>query len=115
MLRAGAAAIALLYAATAWSHSHLQKQSPAADSAQAAPQEVRLEFSEPLEGALCKIEVTDGAGKPVTASKATVDATAPRVLQLPLGKLDAGSYKVDWNVVSTDGHRSKGSYRFTVK
>ncbi|MFJ1260518.1 copper homeostasis periplasmic binding protein CopC [Cupriavidus sp. CuC1] len=114
-IRITAAAIAALYAAAAWSHAHLQQQTPAADSTQAAPQEVRLDFSEPLEAALSKIEVTDGAGKQVTANKAAVDATAPRTLRVQLGKLTPGNYTVDWNVVSTDGHRAKGSYRFTVE
>ncbi|MHA7683910.1 copper homeostasis periplasmic binding protein CopC [Cupriavidus sp. PET2-C1] len=114
-IRITAGAIALLYAAAAWSHTHLQQQAPAADSTQAAPQEVRLDFSEPLEGALSKIEVTDGAGKRVTANKAAFNAAAPKTLRVPLDKLAPGNYTVDWNVVSIDGHRTKGRYRFTVE
>jgi len=116
ILRRGACALVLLYAGAAWSHARLQQQSPAAGSAQPAPQQVRLAFSEPLEGALSRIVVMDGTGKPVTSAKASVDPAAPSVLLLPLdGSLAAGTYTVNWNVVSKDGHRTQGSYRFTVK
>ena len=29
--------------------------------------------------------------------------------------LVTGTYGVDWHVVSVDGHKTKGSYRFSVK
>jgi methionine-rich copper-binding protein CopC len=29
--------------------------------------------------------------------------------------LKAGTYQVDWHVVSVDGHKTKGSYHFSVK
>jgi methionine-rich copper-binding protein CopC len=29
--------------------------------------------------------------------------------------LQAGSYQVNWHVLSVDGHKTAGSYRFSVK
>ncbi|MCD4599315.1 copper resistance protein CopC, partial [Proteus mirabilis] len=31
------------------------------------------------------------------------------------GGLAEGNYSVDWSVVSVDGHKTKGSYQFSVK
>jgi methionine-rich copper-binding protein CopC len=30
-------------------------------------------------------------------------------------ELVAGTYTVEWHVLSTDGHKSRGTYGFTVK
>jgi len=114
-LRAFVCAAALLQAGGAWAHAHLQKQAPAANSLQEAPEQIRLEFSEPLEGALSRIEVVNASGAVISAARTSLDPASPKVLLLPLTALPAGSYTVNWNVVSVDGHRTRGSYRFTVK
>ncbi len=37
-------------------------------------------------------------------------------LTVPLEQtLTPGTYQVDWHVVSVDGHKTKGSYHFSVK
>jgi len=106
----------LAYGGAAWSHAHLTSQEPAADTSSHALKQVRLEFSEPLEGALSRIELIDGAGKMAAGNKTISDPTLPKVLVLPLGQsLPPGIYTVKWDVVSEDGHRTRGSYPITVK
>jgi methionine-rich copper-binding protein CopC len=36
-------------------------------------------------------------------------------LIVPGTNAGAGTYQVDWHVVSVDGHKTKGSYHFSVK
>ncbi len=32
-----------------------------------------------------------------------------------IGALETGTYKVDWHALATDGHKTDGSYTFTIK
>jgi methionine-rich copper-binding protein CopC len=34
---------------------------------------------------------------------------------VPVSKLRAGSYRVEWSTMGRDGHHVKGDVRFTVK
>lgn len=102
----------VLAASAAQAHAHLVKASPAENAAVAAPTTIRLEFNEKLEPKFSAVELmkSDGA-KVAVASKAsgkTIEAR-PRT---PLGR---GGYLVMWRIVSTDGHKMKGQYNFTVK
>lgn len=97
----------------AFAHAHLAEAMPAAGSTVgAAPREVALRFTEPLEKAFSSIEVRDAAGNRVEAQKTKVERDTMRV---PLKALSAGTYKVDWRVLSVDTHKSTGSFTFTVK
>ena len=39
----------------------------------------------------------------------------PDILQMHASGLKAGAYKLQWNVLASDGHMSKGEVPFTVK
>lgn len=113
----GSFAIAALFAvdSAAWAHASLAQSEPQANAKLgSAPKQVQLQFTEALEAKFSGIEVTDLAGKAVTAEKATVDSSTPTALQLSLPTLKPGAYKVRWNAVTRDGHRVKGEYGFTV-
>lgn len=100
-------------------HAHLKSQLPAEGAAieQAqAPKVITLDFSEGIELDFSKVKVTHANGKEITVGKLSLDPVNNTKLLLPLeGELAAGDYSVDWNVVSVDGHKTKGSYQFSVK
>lgn len=101
----------------AFAHAHLQHQYPAADAAvDAAPQALTLNFSEGIEPRFSGVSVTDDKQQPVETGAVKRNEKDPTQLIVPMGSsLTAGTYQVDWHVVSVDGHKTQGSYRFSVK
>ncbi|RDK04655.1 copper homeostasis periplasmic binding protein CopC [Paraburkholderia lacunae] len=112
-LALGAAALALT--STAFAHAHLVSSEPAANAEVAAPAEVTIHFTEPLEPAFSKIALSDASGKAVAPAASQVDRSDAKVLHLALPSLAAGRYTVHWTAVATDGHRTQGNFAFTVK
>ena len=120
LLRYVTIAVALAVAASpaaAWAHAHLEGASPA-DGATiaAAPDEIRLTFSEGVEPGLSGVTVEAGGGAKVATGQARAEGRTHEVLVVPLGmRLDAGGYAVRWHAVSVDGHRTRGTFSFTVR
>ncbi|GAB7526490.1 copper homeostasis periplasmic binding protein CopC [Paraburkholderia sp. 2C] len=106
---------ALLVTQSAFAHVFPATQEPASGATVSAPAQVRITFDGPLEPAFSTLTVTDAAGKPVTTSKASVDAHQHAVISVPLSELAAGQYTVHWVAVASDGHRTHGDYTFDVK
>lgn len=97
-------------------HAHLQQQSPAADSQVAAPQVLTLNFSEGIESGFSGGVVTDAQKQVIKTGIASRDEKNKAQLTVPLEQtLVPGTYRVDWHVVSVDGHKTRGSYHFSVK
>lgn len=97
-------------------HAHLQQTIPAADSQVSAPQTLTLNFSEGIEPSFSGVVVTDAQKQVIRAGTATRDEKNKTQLTVPLEQpLTPGTYQVDWHVVSVDGHKTKGSYHFSVK
>ncbi|HHA2009179.1 TPA: CopC domain-containing protein YobA [Enterobacter mori] len=97
-------------------HAHLKQQSPAANAQVAAPQALTLNFSEGIEPAFSGVVVTDAQQQVVKTGTVKQDEKDNARLVVPLEQpLPAGPYQVDWHVVSVDGHKTKGSYHFSVK
>jgi copper resistance protein C len=98
-------------------HSHLKKSVPAAGATVAAgPSEVRLQFNEPVEPRFSKISVEFKGGKPVASEPPTLDPADKATLIVKFAQpLQAGSYKVNWQAVSADTHKVKGSFAFEVR
>lgn len=107
----------LTVAPAVWAHAHLKQQSPAADAVMdPAPQALTLNFSEGIEPAFSGITLTGPDKQKRETGKAKLAADNNKQLIVPLnGQLPAGRYQVDWHVVSVDGHKTKGSYHFSVK
>ena len=104
----------LPFAASA--HGKLESATPAAGSTvDASPEALRLTFNEDVESSFSSIKVLNATGASATKEKATVDLTNPRVLKLSLPKLESGLYTVQWGVMTSDSHKTKGTYTFTVK
>lgn len=98
----------------AWAHAHVVSSDPAAQTSVEAPKTVRVTFDSTLEGALSKLRVVDAQGKAVTHAKGELDASR-KTLTLSLPTLAAGHYQVNWVAVASDGHRTQGSIKFSVK
>lgn len=99
----------------AWAHAHVAQQTPAPDATVSAPAVVSIRYTEALEPALSQLNVLDAQGKQVNTAKAHVSDSGHKTLEVALPELVAGQYRVEWAVVADDGHRSAGSYTFTVK
>ncbi|NVZ99936.1 copper homeostasis periplasmic binding protein CopC [Pseudomonas gingeri] len=104
---------ACVAAGSVFAHAHLKSETPAADSTVSAPSELRLVFSEGVEAALTKVELSSG-GTPVAASIASDPADKKILVVTPAAPLKAGNYKVEWHAVSVDTHKSEGNYDFKV-
>jgi methionine-rich copper-binding protein CopC len=111
-----ALSLGLLAPSGAWAHAALQRAEPRIGSeVSPAPQKVQLWFSEALEPALCKVEVKTAAGQSVNAGESRVANDDRRRIDAAVESLTSGTYRVEWSVVSVDGHKTSGSFIFTVK
>ncbi len=76
-----------------------------------APHEVTLWFTEKLEPAFSSITVTSATGQRIDAGKARISGSQMSVPVRPGG---AGTYHVNWHVLSVDSHTTNGSFTFQV-
>jgi copper transport protein len=97
-------------------HSALVRSQPAPGALLGAPPaELRLWFSEPVGPALARVEVIDGAGRPVGGGELRSLPHEPSGLVVPLTPPGPGRYRVSWRVLSrADGHVTKGEFSFGV-
>ncbi|KAA5924048.1 MULTISPECIES: copper homeostasis periplasmic binding protein CopC [Pantoea] len=107
----------MAFSSLAAAHAHLQSSAPAAKAqVTTSPDALTLNFSEDIEAAFSGVNLLDNAQKPVETTKARVEADQKNRLIVGLSHpLKAGSYQVNWHVLSVDGHKTAGSYRFSVK
>ena len=112
-----AAGLTVLIHSAAMAHSHLKNSVPAAGATVVTgPSEIRLQFNEAVEPAVSKISIESKGGKPVASEAPTSDPADKATLIVKLAQpLQAGSYKVNWQAVSTDTHKVKGSFTFQVR
>ena len=76
-----------------------------------APREVTLWFTQKLEPAFSSITVTNSAGQRVDAGKTRVSGNQ---MSVSLRSGGAGTYRVNWRVLSVDTHRTDGNFTFRV-
>jgi hypothetical protein len=106
----------LLVAGTAQvarAHAVLMESTPKANSAVKGPDlMVDLRFNDRIDGSRSRLSLVgpDGSTTPLTISK----QSKPNHLQSSAKALKAGAYKVQWNVLATDGHITHGEIPFTV-
>ncbi len=102
-------------AAPALAHAHLQAETPMAEATTASPESLTLSFSEGVELRFTTVVVKDPNGSAVMTGPDRLSPGNPRMLLVPVsGKLGPGRYTVDWRAVATDGHKTQGTYGFTV-
>lgn len=105
----------LAVAAPAGAHARLVATSPEAGSTvPASPQELRLEFNEPVDIAPGAIRLFDAAGRQIDLPEATRLPADPKVVVARPPELGRGSYVVAWRAVSTDAHPINGAFTFSV-
>jgi methionine-rich copper-binding protein CopC len=113
---ATAAALCLAFASQAFAHAHLVSATPPADGTVAtSPSELDLKFSEAVNAKFSGATVTG-------PDKAEVKLTEPMLMDgdttfmatIP-DTLAPGAYTVEWHALSADGHKTHGTYTFTVK
>ena len=81
----------------------------------ASPERVRIWFDGALEPAFSKIMVHTSNGEMVDKKDGRVNPGDPTFLEVSVPQLPPGTYRVIWNVVARDGHRTTGDYTFTIK
>src|SRR5258708_3123913 len=87
----------------AQAHAFLDTASPSVGSTlRAAPAQVQLTFTEPLEAAFSTLRVKNEQGKQVDNKDTAVGPA--KVLHTSLPPLPPGAYQVIWRVLSVDGH-----------
>ena len=108
------AAIVAMAAAPVSAHARLVSSTPAADATIAPTRSVALTFSERMVPAFSTVEVVSATG--VKASLSTSVSEDARSITGTLARpLTAGTWTVNWQIASSDGHRMTGSYAFTVR
>jgi hypothetical protein len=105
------------FAGQAFAHAHLKAATPAMNSTVAmAPTQLDLDFSEGVNPKFTGVKVTGPAGAVVPMDEAKLGPAGDKALVVPVsGTLAPGLYKVEWHALATDGHKTEGSYTFTVK
>ena len=95
-------------------HARLVSSEPAADSVMPAGLTwFRLVFSEPITSDLSGASLVASDGR-TTALATAGDPRDAHALVAPVPLLDPGTYRMDWRIVSADGHPVKGSFSFRV-
>ena len=109
----------LVPASVALAHSDLQSTSPlAGETVEAGRIDVTLKFNEEIltgEGSGAVISVTGPfEGESIEHSDGCVDAIRGSLVVEGVSLDQAGTYEVNWRVVSADGHPIEGVYEFNV-
>lgn len=108
MIAAGAAG-------AADAHAKLIKSDPPSGGQPKDKSNLELTFNEVISGKLSGAEVKDAAGARI-ASTTMADQGDKGLMVMLKAPLKPGDYTIDWHAVSSDdGHKTTGSYGFTVK
>jgi len=94
-------------------HSLLLGSEPAAGAAVPAPARLTLRFNNRIEKPLSRVRVLGGGGA-VQPLAVLVGEGAPDRLVAALPPLAPGLWRVEWQVLSTDGHIVRGTFSFRV-
>ena len=113
---AAAGICALTIASQALAHAHLISSDPAAKATVAAPRQVTLRFSETLNPRFSGAELSmPQMANMAEPAKVAVSEDKLSMVVTPKAPLSAGAHKVSWHAVTTDTHRTKGDFIFTVR
>ena len=118
----GLAPFALIVSTGAQAHPKIVAATPAANATVAKPARVELKFNEKLMAKLSGADLVM-TGMPgmkdhapmKMASTVTFGRDGRTMIVTPKTRLPAGSYRVEWRVVSADTHRVTGAHAFSVK
>jgi copper transport protein len=80
----------------------------------AAPEQIVLDFDEPIEESGASVDVFDASGAPVRIADPVLSATDGSILSTDVPELTDGTFAVVWRIVSSDGHVIDGAFSFQV-
>ncbi|SES99981.1 hypothetical protein SAMN05216326_1095 [Nitrosomonas marina] len=99
-----------------WAHASLVKSDPPRRaSLSESPAHVQLWFNEEIEAAYASVQVLDADEKNVAVAEPEAVPDDAKSVVLALPALTPGSYKVQFRVLSIDGHVVESSYGFRIK
>ena len=105
--------MALGTAQVCWAHAILMESSPRLNSAIKGPDfAINLRFNVRIDGGRSRVRLVSPDGTVSTLTLGT--QTSPDTLQTQAKGLKPGAYKIQWQVLASDGHISKGEIPFTV-
>jgi methionine-rich copper-binding protein CopC len=115
-LAAAAALVVLAPVAPAFAHAHLQTSFPAADSVQTTPPtEIDITFTEGVNIKFTGVTLTGPDNKAVPLGDGMLMGGDAMFMAPISGTLAPGKYTVDWHALATDGHKTNGTFSFTVQ
>jgi len=97
----------------AWAHAILMESKPALHSSVKGPDvAIWLRFNVRVDGSRSRLHLVapDGSQRNLSIAK----QSSPDILQSQANSLKPGAYKLQWNVLASDGHMSRGEVPFTV-
>jgi copper transport protein len=108
--------VVLLTSGVVFAHADIARSDPAANAVlEVAPAQVTIEFTEPVEPRLSRIDVLYDDGSVADNNDTTRDPVDSKVLRVSLKDSREGTYIVSWRALSeVDGHVTSGSYVFSV-
>ncbi len=96
-----------------WAHAILMDSSPKLNSTVKGPDfDINLRFNVRIDGGRSRVKLVAPDGTISTLSLA--GQATPDTLQTHAAGLKPGAYKLQWQVLASDGHMSKGEIPFTV-
>ena len=99
-----------------WAHAFPDHSDPKVGATvNGSPNMVKIWFDSDLEPAFSTLMVHNVNDQMVDKGNSHVDPNDPTLLEVSVPKLPPGKYKVIWDVVARDTHRTNGDYSFTVK
>ena len=114
LLIAGMATAMSLVSGVASAHARVVSTTPAANASVASPSLIQVTFNEAIETKLSSLKLAAADGSAVSVMSMN-DAKDPATLSImPNAPLKAGTYTATWSVVSDDGHKTHGTFSFTV-
>jgi hypothetical protein len=97
----------------AWAHAILMDSTPKLNSTVKGPEQaITLRFNVRIDGSRSRVRLLAPDASVTTLSLAK--QTMPDTLQTSANGLKPGSYKLQWQVLASDGHMSRGEIPFTV-
>jgi methionine-rich copper-binding protein CopC len=108
--------LALSMSGVVFAHADIVRSDPAANAVlEQAPSQITIEFTEPVEPRLSKIEVLYNDGSVADNGDTTRDPADSKVLHVSLKDSREGTYIVSWRALSeVDGHVTSGAFVFSV-
>lgn len=111
-----ATVLAAATASAVFAHAKLQQSEPGNGSTVTTPPAaLKLHYNEPVEPAVSGVKLFGPGDKPMQAGRPALADGNDKTLVVPLPRLPAGNYRVEWSTMGRDGHPMKGDVRFTVK